>query len=88
MGPFDLAFIGIGAYEPKNLMCGSHTSPEEAVQMHVDLRSKKSVGMHFGTWVLSKEPVDEPTKRLSSAVLKAGLSPNCFTTVKIGEWFS
>lgn len=87
LGPFDLSFIGIGAYEPHNLMCGSHSSPEEAVQMHLDLNSKRSVGMHFATWILSDEPVDEPAKRLAAAVANAGLNENSFTTVKIGEWF-
>lgn len=51
-GPFDLAILPIGAYEPKEIMESSHNNPEEAVQMHLELRSKKTVGVHWGTFPL------------------------------------
>ncbi len=88
LGPFDLSFIGIGAYAPNDVLCASHASPEEAVQRHLDLKSKKSIGMHFSCFILSEEPLTEPPERLVAAVKKAQLDPKSFVTVKIGEWFS
>ena len=58
-GPFDLAAIPIGAYEPRWFMAGQHVNPEEAVQMHVDLRSKQSVAIHWGTFALAHEVSDQ-----------------------------
>ena len=51
-GPFDLSILPIGAYEPNWIMFASHTSPEEAVKIHRDLQSKKSVAVHWGTFPL------------------------------------
>lgn len=44
VGPFDLAMIPIGAYSPRWFMSTVHCSPEDAVRVHEDIRSKKSVG--------------------------------------------
>jgi N-acyl-phosphatidylethanolamine-hydrolysing phospholipase D len=65
-----------------------HASPEEAVQMHVDLRARRSVGMHWGTWALAAEPLLEPPARLAAAVAAAGLPAEDFVTVQVGRWFS
>lgn len=85
LGPFDLSFIGIGAYEPRDMMCGSHASPADAVKMHLDLRSKKSVGMHFGTWILSREEVWAPKSDLETAAAQNGLKSDEFVTWRIGQ---
>ena len=64
-GPIDLTFINIGAYNfypmsSEKDMSIYHTNPEEALQVAKDLKSKKVIGMHWGTVVLSLEPIMEP----------------------------
>ena len=85
LGPFDLAAIPIGAYEPRWFMRPHHITPEEAVQVHLDVRSKKSVAIHWGTFILTDEPLDEPPKRLKTARQNKGLSENEFLVFKHGE---
>ena len=62
-----------------------HVNPEEAVQMHVDLKSKYSLGIHWGTFILTTEPEDEPPKRLSQALQDQSIPPQAFVTSNIGE---
>jgi len=62
-----------------------HVSPDEAVQIHIDVRSKKSVGIHWGTWALANEYFMEPPQKLSQAVQIKQLDPSSFITVKHGE---
>jgi N-acyl-phosphatidylethanolamine-hydrolysing phospholipase D len=85
LGPFDLALIPIGAYEPRPVMRAQHICPEEAVAAHVQLRAKKSLGVHFGTFVLTTEPIDEPPVRVRKEMERLGLDPLDFFTVKHGE---
>ena len=54
-GPFDLAAIPIGAYEPRWFMAPQHVDPEQAVQIHSDIGSKKSIAIHWGTFALAHE---------------------------------
>ena len=79
LGPPDLALLPIGAYEPRWLMAPVHMNPAEAVQAHHDLRSRRSVGMHFGTFQLTDEPIDEPERALA----ETGVAD--FTTLGFGE---
>mmetsp|Transcript_39890 Transcript_39890/g.96000 ORF Transcript_39890/g.96000 Transcript_39890/m.96000 type:complete len:752 (+) Transcript_39890:207-2462(+) len=60
LGPFDLAAIPIGAYEPNWFMRASHCNPAEAVKIHQAVRSRKSVAIHFDTFDLADEPREEP----------------------------
>lgn len=53
LGPFDLSAIPIGAYQPRDFMRPMHIGPEEAVAVHLDVRSKKSVGVHCCTFFLT-----------------------------------
>lgn len=55
-GPFDVAILPIGAYEPRWFMKAQHIDPAEAAQAHIDLRARHSIGMHFDTFPLSDEP--------------------------------
>ena len=64
LGDIDFAMIPIGAYAPQWFMGYSHVNPEEAIDIAIDLNSKESVGMHWGTFILTDEPVLEPKKRL------------------------
>lgn len=84
-GPFDLAAIPIGAYEPRWFMHPHHLSPQEAVQVHLDVRSKKSVAIHWGTFILTDEPLDEPPRRLEEAKKEKGLSDEEFVALGHGE---
>jgi N-acyl-phosphatidylethanolamine-hydrolysing phospholipase D len=63
-GSFDLAAIPIGAYEPRYMMKGAHTDPAEGVMIHKKIRSKQSVAIHWGTFALSEESLDDPPKLL------------------------
>lgn len=85
LGPFDLAAIPIGAYEPRWFMRPHHITPEEAVQVHLDVHSKKSVAIHWGTFILTDEPLDEPPERLEKARRQAGIPEDEFLVLKHGE---
>ncbi|MDH5541742.1 MAG: MBL fold metallo-hydrolase [Nitrospinota bacterium] len=84
-GPFDLAAIPIGAYEPRWFMKFSHINPEESVKAHIDLNAKRSVAMHWGTFVLTNEPLDEPPLKLKEEREKAGLSEEEFFILRHGD---
>uniref|UniRef100_A0A914XK84 Metallo-beta-lactamase domain-containing protein n=1 Tax=Plectus sambesii TaxID=2011161 RepID=A0A914XK84_9BILA len=86
LGPFDLAAIPLGCYEPKWFMSPQHIGPEEAVEIHKLVRAKKSIGVHWGTFHMgSHEPYMEPKLLLEEAVKKAGLDKEAFITVHHGE---
>ena len=59
----DVALLPIGAYHPASFR-SVHTSPEDAVQAFVDLGARWMIPMHYGTFRLSQEPVEEPPERL------------------------
>lgn len=68
-------------------MSPQHVGPEEAVRVHLETRSRKSLGIHWGTFILTMEPVDEPAKKLADAAHAASLQPDEFITVGHGETF-
>lgn len=77
----DVALLPIGAYSPDTYR-GVHTSPEEALQAFLDLRAAMMVPMHYNTFRLGREPMDEPLPRLMAAAEKAGVSEK---VVALGE---
>ena len=81
----DLAALPIGAYEPRWFMQVMHVNPEEAVRIHQDLRARYSVAMHWGTFILTDEPLDEPPHRLASARRAAGIASEHFFLMQHGE---
>ena len=85
LGPFDLAAVPIGAYEPRAMMRESHMNPEEAVRAALDLRSERAVAMHFGTFDLSDEPLDEPPQRFRDAAAGTELGDAGAWVLNIGE---
>ena len=64
LGPFDLSLIPTGAYAPRWFMKPQHTDPGEAVAIHQEVRSMRSVACHLATFALTDEPMDEPVRRL------------------------
>lgn len=84
-GGFDLGLIPIGAYDPRQAMSSWHASPNDAVRIFQDVRAKKAIAMHWGTWTLTIEPVLEPPRLLAAAVEKAGLASDAFDTCGLGE---
>jgi N-acyl-phosphatidylethanolamine-hydrolysing phospholipase D len=84
LGPIDLAALPIGAYEPRALMGPIHLNPEEAVRAALDLGARAVVGMHFGTFDLSDEPLDEPPKRFLAEAARQGFADEAFV-MAVGE---
>ncbi len=90
-GPINLTFINIGAYNfyPMASIKDSsayHTNPEEALGLAKDLKSKKVIGMHWGTFVLSLEPILEPPLRFKQNAEKFGFKKDDAIIFKIGEF--
>ena len=81
----DLALLPIGAYEPRWFMIYAHMNPEEAVRAHLDLHARASVGMHFGTFQLTDEAIDEPLRALERARAERGLTADAFRVLGFGE---
>jgi N-acyl-phosphatidylethanolamine-hydrolysing phospholipase D len=67
LGPFDLALVPIGAYEPRWFMRPVHMNPEDAVTAALAIGAPVTVGMHWGTFRLTDEPIDEPPRRAVGA---------------------
>ena len=82
-GGFDIALIAVSAYEPRWFMKEQHVNPAEAVQIHFDLKAKRSVGVHWGTFELTDEPLDQPPKDLAAARVAANIRQDVFSA---GDW--
>jgi L-ascorbate metabolism protein UlaG (beta-lactamase superfamily) len=85
LGAPDIAMLGIGSYEPRWFMKPLHMNPAEAVRAHRDLGSKQTIGMHFGTFQLSTEAIDQPLADLKRALLENGIPETEFVTQQEGE---
>jgi len=85
LGPIDLALLPIGAYEPRWFMQSVHMNPAEAVQAHLDLEASESVGMHFGTFQMTTEGIDEPLRALEDACRARNIPRSRFRTLGFGE---
>jgi L-ascorbate metabolism protein UlaG (beta-lactamase superfamily) len=85
LGPIALALLPVGAYEPRWFMQEVHMNPAEAVQAHLDLEASESVGMHFGTFQLTTEGIDEPLRALEDARRARNVEPARFRVMGFGE---
>eukprot|EP00242_Pyramimonas_sp_CCMP2087_P010164 CAMPEP_0198207690 /NCGR_PEP_ID=MMETSP1445-20131203/11120_1 /TAXON_ID=36898 /ORGANISM="Pyramimonas sp., Strain CCMP2087" /LENGTH=371 /DNA_ID=CAMNT_0043880817 /DNA_START=180 /DNA_END=1295 /DNA_ORIENTATION=- len=83
--PIDLAAIPIGAYYPRWFMSVQHVDPKEAVQIHQDVGARHSFGIHWGTFVLTREHYLEPPKLLADSAKASGLKDDVFFVLKHGE---
>lgn len=81
----DLSFIPIGAYKPRWFMNPIHVDPEQAVQIHKEVNSSQSIGMHFGTFPLGDEGMHEPQADLKKAREKHNIPHSKFYTLEEGE---
>ena len=85
LGPFDLAAVPIGAYEPKAMMQFSHMNPEQAVQAVLDVQASTALAIHFGTFDLADEPISEPPIRFKQASKASSLGHAGSWVFDIGE---
>ncbi len=84
-GAMDFSLLPIGAYEPRWFMKNVHMNPSDAVQAHLDLQSKRSMGIHFGTFRLTDEGIDDPADELRKALDKAQVDPLSFIAPLLGQ---
>lgn len=85
LGPVDLALLPVGAYEPRAFMRDQHVNPDEAVKIHQDVGARLSIGIHWGTFALSDEPLDAPLAELPAARARAGLPADAFRLLQHGQ---
>ena len=86
LGAPDYALIPIGAYAPEWFMSDNHVNPKDALQIAIDLDAKKSIGMHWGTFLLTDEEVMEPPQLLEAALTEESLPSEYFITLKPGDF--
>lgn len=84
-GPFDLALVPIGAYEPRSIMESVHVTPEEAVEIVRQAGARRAIGMHWGTIALTPEDPFEAPDRFRGAAEAQGLGRENALTMRIGE---
>jgi L-ascorbate metabolism protein UlaG (beta-lactamase superfamily) len=83
LGPFDIAFIKIGAYGPGASWEDIHMPPEQAVQVHRDVRARRMFPVHWSTFNLAYHDWDEPIRR---TVAEAARTQVELVTPRLGEW--
>jgi N-acyl-phosphatidylethanolamine-hydrolysing phospholipase D len=84
-GGFDLALIPIGAYEPRWFMAEQHVNPAEAIKIHRDLGAAQSVAIHWGTFELTDESLDEPPRALAAALQAERIAAESFAVLAVGQ---
>jgi L-ascorbate metabolism protein UlaG (beta-lactamase superfamily) len=87
-GPYRLALIPIGAYEPRDFMKTNHINPEEAVRIFETLRPELALGVHWGTFQLTFEAIDDPPRRLAALKRARGIPEGRFVAAEAGQSFS
>ena len=88
LGPFDLALIPIGGYGPRWFMREKHADPDDAVRICQDIGARVAVPIHWGTFVLTAEPIEEPAAWLARARLAHGMAPESFPVLLPGQSLS
>lgn len=91
-GPFDLCLLPVGAYEPRWFMRPVHVNPQEAVRAYIDIAHAHpaappptALAIHWGTFSLADEPVDEPPRRTADVWRAAGLPQDDLWILSLGE---
>src|SRR3546814_16291294 len=70
-----LALFAVGAFRPRELMSGNHIGPEEAVDVYKALGAESAIGVHWGTFQLSSEAVNEPREVLDEVLKRERIEP-------------
>jgi len=84
-GPIDVAMLSVGAYAPRWMMSYPHMNPAEAYQAFLDLKARWMLPMHWGTFDLTDEPIDEPPRALARAVRERGGEVGRLKLMAVGE---
>ena len=84
LAPIQAAIIPIGAYKPQWFMSPIHCSPEGAVKIHLELKSKKSIASHFGTFPLGDDSEENSIHDLNEAIKKFNLKTDEFIVMEEG----
>lgn len=84
-GPYRLAILPIGAYQPRELMSGNHIGPVEAVAAFRALGAGHALAIHWGTFRLAGEGVDEPPALLARTLAEKGIAPDRFRALEVGR---
>jgi L-ascorbate metabolism protein UlaG (beta-lactamase superfamily) len=86
-GPFRLAIIPIGAYEPRDFMRTHHINPDEAVAIFQALNPARALGVHWGTFQLTFEGIDDPPRRLAALRRARNIAADQFVATQAGQAF-
>ncbi|KAJ2766108.1 hypothetical protein IWQ56_003843 [Coemansia nantahalensis] len=84
-GSITLAILPIGSYAPRWYMCHQHIDPDDAVRIHQDIGAVSSIGVHWGTFMMSDEHYLAPPKDLAAACAKYGLADGAFVAPQFGK---
>jgi len=84
VSPLRLAFLPIGAFKPEWFMSVIHTSPADAVRIHQEIRSPLSIGMHYGTFPLADDGMDDPKNGLKALIKEQGIPEGEFLVLEEG----
>src|SRR5690606_26057539 len=80
----DAAMLPIGAYDPAWFMERQHMNPEQAIQAFVDLGARRFLAMHWGTFKLTDEPLDEPPQRARAEWSRRALPADALHVLPVG----
>jgi L-ascorbate metabolism protein UlaG (beta-lactamase superfamily) len=86
-GPYRLAILPVGAYLPREVMSGNHMDPDEAVEVFRRLGARSALGVHWGTFQLTFEAIDDPPRRLRVALARRGIAAERFVTTEVGQGY-
>lgn len=84
-GPFRLAVLPVGAYEPRWFMAAQHMNPAEAVKAFAESGAELALGHHYGTFQLTDEAIDAPVRALAEALAQANIAPEKFRVLRPGQ---
>jgi L-ascorbate metabolism protein UlaG (beta-lactamase superfamily) len=84
-GGFDFSAIPVGCYEPRWFMGTQHANEDDAVRIHLDVKSRLSMGIHWGTFRLCDEPIHAPLDGLPEARARHGVADDAFVLFQLGE---